>query len=54
MKFVRQDPRVDNIMIVNFVDWAEICHGRSSRFPIMGGIKLLTQLSAYNCCTLYA
>ena len=52
-KFVRQNPRADIIMMFNFADCEDKCHGQAWRFPMTGGYKLVTQLSNYTSCMLY-
>jgi len=51
MKFVREDPRADDIMMFDFADWAEKCLRWPLRFAIAGSNKLVTELSTYTSCT---
>jgi len=52
-KFVRENPKADDIMMFDFTDRADKCLRRPWRFAIAGSDKLVTELSTYTSCTLY-
>jgi len=52
MKFIHENPRADNITIVDFMDCAEQWVRRPWRFPITGSDTLVMKLSMYKSCAL--
>ena len=57
-KFVRDNPRADDIMMFHLADPADKCLCGPWRFAIAGSDKLVTELSTYTsstlCCELTA
>jgi len=53
MKFIRENPRDDDIMMFDFVDCADKCIRRSWRFASTCSDNLIMELSTYASCTLY-
>jgi len=53
MRLVRENPTTYNIMIFDFTDCEDRCHGQPGRFPITGTHTFITLLSEYTRYTLY-
>jgi len=49
--FVLENPRADNIMMLDFTDCAGKCLRRPWRIAIVGSDQLVTELSMYTSCT---